>query len=352
MARGGDARTRVRRGAGVLALGAALVVGTSGCAWIARVSVSDTGAAADVVTPTSSLPSISADGRYVAFDSYAGTLAPTAEDGGVFVRDTRAGTTEPVSIRLDGSVDDFADAPSISGDGRLVAYVSDGDGIIAGGNDRFSQVYLRDRVTHVTSRVSTKPNGNQGTDDSGSPSISRNGRWVAFESDSGGFVTNDTNESTDVFVRDLQTGTNRRVTVDAAGNQIDDGGDSPSIDGDGGVVAFVTDEQLVAADTNVWDDVYVRNLTTNALTLVSGGLGGAAANNPEREPGDQCGRQARHVHLPGHEPRRRRGWQRGVGTSSSATSRPARPPGCRRTRPAARRTAWAATRRSAVTAAS
>jgi Tol biopolymer transport system component len=274
----------VRRGTRTAAIGTAAALTISGCAWISRASVSEQGDAADWRTPTSSRPAISDDGRYIAFDSSASNLTPNAEYGGVFVRDTRGGTTEVVSLRADGTVDDFADSPAISGDGRFVVYVSDSGGIVAGGNDNFSQVYVRDRLTRTTSRVSTKFNGNQGTDDSGDPSISRNGRWVAFESDSGGLVAADTNGSTDVFVRDLLTGTNRRITVDAIGGELEYGGASPTIDGDGDTVAFVTSEPLVAADTNVWDDVYVRNLTTNAITLVSGGLSGAAANAPSSAP--------------------------------------------------------------------
>jgi Tol biopolymer transport system component len=281
---GQDAWTRLRRGTGAVALGAAILLGTSGCAWISRASQSAAGDPADSRTPTASDPAISADGRYVAFDSFAGNLAPTAEYGGVFVRDTRANRTEAVSLRANGTVDDFADSPTISDDGRFVAYVSDGDGIVAGGTDRFSQVYVRDRFLATTTRVSTKPNGNQGTDDSDDPSISGNGRWIAFASDSGGLVRNDLNGSTDVFVRDQLTGVNQRISVDAAGGELELGGDSPSIDRDGDMVAFVTGEQLVAADTNVWDDVYVRNLTTSAITLVSGAPGGAAANSGSMQP--------------------------------------------------------------------
>jgi Tol biopolymer transport system component len=246
--------------------------------------VSATGDPADATTPTGTNPSISADGRFVAFDSGADNLVPAAEYGGVFVRDTRANTTEVVSLRLDGGVDDFADSPAISGNGRYVAYVSDGDDIVADGTDRWSQVFVRDRVLHTTTRVSTKLNGNQGTDDSASPSVSSDGRWIAFESDSGGLVANDTNEYTDVFVRDQLTGINRRISVVAAGDQLDGGGESPSINGTGDMVAFVTGEPLVAADDNFWDDVYVRNLTTNAISLVSGALGGTAANASSMDP--------------------------------------------------------------------
>jgi Tol biopolymer transport system component len=269
---------------GVVALGLAIVVGTSGCAWISRASQSTTGEPADGSTPGDAPPSITADGRYVAFDSWAGNLAPTAEYGGVFVRDTRGNTTDVVSLRQDGSVDDFASAPAISGDGRYVAYVSDGDGIVVGGTDRFTQVYVRDRLLATTTRVSTKPNGNQGTDDSGSPSISHDGRWIAFESDSGGLVRNDLNDTTDAFVRDQWTGTIKRVSVDAAGAELEYGGASPSIDGTGGTVAFVTGEPLLAADTNYWEDVYVRDLATNAITLVSGAPGGAAADGASSAP--------------------------------------------------------------------
>ena len=239
---------------------------------------------ADFRTPTSSAPSISADGRYLAFDSFASNLTPNAEDGGVFVRDTRAGTTEAVSIRADGTVDDFADSPAISGDGRYVAFVSDNNGLVAGGNGNFYQVFVRDRVARVTTRISSKINGNQGTDDSDAPSLSYDGRYVAFESDSPGLVTADTNESTDVFVRDRYLGSTRRVSVDAAGAQVENGGESPSIDGTGTVVAFTSSDELVPNDTNVWEDVYARNLATNTMQLVSRGSGGAPANGSSRSP--------------------------------------------------------------------
>ena len=108
---------------------------------------------------------------------------------------------------MNGTPDDAADTPAISGDGRYVAFVTDSTGLVAGGNSNYYQVYVRDRTTGATVRASTKPNGTQGTDDSGHPSLSSDGRYLAFESDSPGLVAGDTNEWTDVFVRDRVAGT-------------------------------------------------------------------------------------------------------------------------------------------------
>ncbi len=256
----------------------------SGCAWISRASVSSTGEPGDYPAPAISPPAISADGRYIAFDTFAGNLVPGAADGGVFVRDTRARTISAASVRADGTVDDFADTPAISGDGRYVAFVSDDKDIVPGGNDKFYQVFLRDRTTGVTSRVSSKANGNQGSDDSDAPSLSYDGRYVAFESDSPGLVPGDTNQWTDVFVRDRVTNTMRRVSLTSTGAEADSGGESPSISGNGNVVAFSSDDALVASDTNTVTDIYVRNIAANTTTLVSVATSGARSNGASASP--------------------------------------------------------------------
>ncbi len=268
----------------VVILAGALAIGLSGCAWISRASVSDSGEPAEFSTPSFSPPAISGDGRYIAFDTWAGNLVSSAEDGGVLVRDTRGGTTTAVSVRVDGTVDDFADTPAISGDGRYVAFVSDDKDLVPGGNGNFYQVFLRDRVTGVTSRISTKINGNQGTDDSGSPSLSNDGRYIAFESDSPGFVVGDKNDWTDVFVRDRVTNTTQRVSLTSTGAEADTGGEDPSISGTGAVVAFTSGEALVPSDTNDLDDIYVRNVATNTTKLVSVATNGTQTNGASRSP--------------------------------------------------------------------
>lgn len=279
----GAALTTVALAAGLVVVPAGTASALTGPAGIIRVSVSTAGTPADVDTPGLTRPSVSSDGRYIAFDSSA-NLATNAEDGGVFVRDTSAGTTASASLRLDGMSDDQSDTPAISGDGRYVAFVSDSTGLVAGGNGNFSQVFLRDRATATTTRVSSKPNGNQASDESGHPSLSNDGRFIAFESDSPGLVTGDANEWTDVFVRDRVANTTKRVSLTSTGAEAELGGDSPSISADGRFVAFVSGEPLVPQDTDVFPDIYVRDQVLSTTTRVSVKTGGAAPNNESGSP--------------------------------------------------------------------
>jgi Tol biopolymer transport system component len=259
------------------AAAAGLVLALAGFGPVSRVSVSNGGEPADVETPTISPVSLSTNGRHVAFDSLAENLVAGA-DGGVFVRDTMGSTTTAVSVRANGTIDDFADTPAVSGDGRFVAFVSDDAGLVPGGNDNFFQVFLRDLTAGVTTRISSKANGNQGTGDSGHPSLSGNGRYVAFESDSPGLVPGDTNDTTDAFVRDRTAGTTQRVSVTSTGAQADLGGEAPSISADGRYVAFASAEPLVPADTDALFDAYVRDRVANTTTLASVRAAGGTPN--------------------------------------------------------------------------
>jgi Tol biopolymer transport system component len=283
------ARVGVGSWAGALVAAVLVTAGSSpagaltGPAGISRVSVSTAGVPGDSLSPTLTPPAISADGRYIAFDSFADFM-PSAPDGAVYVRDTKAGSTTVASVKMNGTTDDAADTPALSGDGRYVAFVTDSTGLVAGGNSNFYQVYVRDRTTGATVRASTKPNGVQGTDDSGHPSLSSDGRYLAFESDSPGLVAGDTNEWTDVFLRDRVAGTLKRVDLTNAGAEADIGGDSPTISGDGRYVAFASYEPMTADDGNAVEDVFVRDTVANTTTLVSKPAGGGSSNSNSTSP--------------------------------------------------------------------
>jgi Tol biopolymer transport system component len=234
----------------------ALDVGTGA---IERVSVSSDGTALDGVAEMSDL---SADGRFVTFVSDAGDLVAEDTNGidDVFVRDRSEGTTTRVSASSAGvQATGYSGAPSMSGDGRYVAFFSLATDLVAhDDNDRFD-VFLHDREDGETSLVSVGAAGEQADGNSGSPSVSGDGRYVAYVSDATNLVPGDGSGAGDVIVRELDGGRQRRASVASDGREGDGPSMSPSISRDGAVVAFVSSAtNLVTEDDNEADDVFVR----------------------------------------------------------------------------------------------
>ena len=153
----------------------------------------------------SSRPSISADGRYVAFESRASNLVAndTNGDKDIFVHDRKTKKTKRVSLRSSGAeaVGGNSSDPSISADGRYVAFESDASNLVANDTNGEEDVFVHDRKTKKTRRVSKHSNGTQATGASNRPSISANGRFIAFQSNASDLVANDTNGDADVFRR-------------------------------------------------------------------------------------------------------------------------------------------------------
>jgi Tol biopolymer transport system component len=211
-------------------------------------------------------PSISADGRYVAFNSLASNLVPGDTNGApdVFVHDRATGKTKRVSVGSAGAQgNDWSYAPSISGDGRYVAFDSSASNLVPGDTNGSDDVFVHDRLTGTTERVSVDSAGVEGHSYSDSPSISADGRYVAFNSDAITLVLGDTNGVLDVFVHDRVTGATERVSVDSAGAQGNGGSYAPSISAHGRYVAFLsTASNLVSGDTNNNDDVFVHDRST------------------------------------------------------------------------------------------
>ena len=224
------------------------------------VSVSTAGVQSDLESAT---PVLSANGRFVAYSSFGDNLIPDDQNEGndIFVRDLQANTTERVS-EYTGHYEAEGDSqrPSISADGRYVAFDSDDWDLVWGDTNDSFDVFVNDRATTVTTRVSVDDSGTQSNADSFRPSISADGRYVAYYSESSNLVPGDGNGSTDVFVYDRRSGATKRVSVAAGGQEASGDSVRPAINGNGHLAAFDSDAtNLVPGDTNRFTDVFVRD---------------------------------------------------------------------------------------------
>jgi Tol biopolymer transport system component len=250
-----------------------------------RLSVSSTGAQAN---GDSFAPAISADGRYVAFASAASNLVDgdTNDANDVFVRDRQSNTTTRISVGLGGAqANGGSDQPSLSGDGRLAAFTSAATNIVSGDVNNNRDAFVYDRQTGSAVNVSVGLNGAQADLDSFTPQLSANGRFVAFTSFADNLVDLDLNEGSDVFVRDLQASTTTRVSEFTG--HYEGEGDSlrPSISADGRYVAFDSDDwNLVWGDTNDVFDVFVNDRETTVTTRVSVDDAGTQAEGASVRP--------------------------------------------------------------------
>jgi Tol biopolymer transport system component len=239
-----------------------------------RVSVGADGAEGN---DDSRQPAISADGRYVAFSSAASNLVP--DDGNdavdVFLHDRRSGETRRVSVASDGAEGNSGSyAPAVSADGRFVVFHSAARNLVQHARKRSASpswdVYVHDTSTGETTQVSVASDGSPGNDDSEEPTISADGRYVAFSSAASNLVPDDGNDAVDVFLHDRRSGETRRVSVASDGAEGDAGSEHAAISADGRYVAFRSGaSNLVTNDTNGRDDVFVHDHRSGETVLVS-----------------------------------------------------------------------------------
>ncbi len=229
-------------------------------------------------------PAISADGRFVAFGSDASNLVSgdTNGSGDVFVRDCLLGTTERVSIGRDGEQGNQQSVPflAVSDDGRYIAFLSEASNLVDGDTNGTMDVFVRDRVAGTTERVDVSSSQQQANGQLfGYVSISGDGRYVAFDSGASNLAPGDTNDQFDIFVRDLVAGTTERVSVSSDGAQGDMRSDNPSISDDGRFVTFESQaSNLVAGDTNHVQDVFLRDRQLGTTQRISVAPDGTQAN--------------------------------------------------------------------------
>ncbi len=261
-----------------------------------RINVAPDGSQAN---GSSAVPSISADGRYVSFRSNATNLTAdvdTNHDFDIFVRDLKTNTTTKVSVSSDGEGADLGSLKQwISGNGRFVVFQSAATNLVPGDTNDKDDIFVRDLDNNTTERVSVSTDGVQGNNGSWHPTISADGRYAAFWSGASTLVEGDTNFIEDVFVHDRETHETTRVSVATDGTQGKKESARPSISADGRYVSFESWAVFTPNDDNNVDDVYVHDRLTHTTTLASvtldgtsgtgtgGRLGGGINTNGSRE---------------------------------------------------------------------
>ncbi len=222
-----------------------------------------TGTSVAIGGPLAFTPAMSPDGRFTIFSKYSSTEGIVH----IFVFDAQTGAMERVSVDSDGNLANNVSgngfggsSPGISADGRFVAFDSFASNLVPGDTNSRSDVFVRDRQAGTTERVSVSSAGDQGDGDSGGPvSLSADGRFVVFGSGAGNLVADDTNRRADIFVHDRSTGMTTRASLGPGGVEGDSNSSGAAISLDGHVVVFGSAAtNLVANDRNSSPDVFVR----------------------------------------------------------------------------------------------
>ena len=188
-------------------------------------------------------PFISTDGRYIAFESHASNIVPS--DGNdlvdVFVHDQKTGKTLRVSVSSNKTEGNgHSVAPFTSGDGRFVVYQSYADNLIEKDTNGHPDIFLYDVKTGTTTRLNLAPEASEANSESYFPSVSYDGRLVAYYSVAWNLVENDTNTKSDIFIHNRTNGETERVSRAYDGSQANGGSYSPIISGNGRFVTFVS----------------------------------------------------------------------------------------------------------------
>lgn len=204
-------------------------------------------------------PTLSDDGRHVAFYSYANNLVPgdTNEHEDIFVKDRQTGGIVMASVASDGTIgngDSYK--PVMSANGKFVVFRSQASNLVPGDTNRRWDIFVRDLTLNQTTRVSVSSSGGEANNNSLEAGISKDGRYVVFRSNASNLVAGDTNKRGDIFVHDRSSGRTERVSVPASG-EADGHSFNPMISGDGAWIVFESvATNLVAGDTNKARDIF------------------------------------------------------------------------------------------------
>jgi VCBS repeat-containing protein len=231
----------------------------------------------------------SPDGTKVAFASYASTLlAPGTDTNGawdLFLKDLSTGAISRISTDSSGAQTNNTGAlnsyvPVFSSDGTKVAFMSTAINLVSGDNNGVGDIFVKTLSSGAITRVSTNSSGAEANGGSSMvTAFSPDGTKIAFVSTANNLVTGDDNNVADIFIKNLSTGAITRVSTDSSGAQVNGASEAPVFSPDGTKIVFMSSaSNLVAGDTNNQTDIFVKDLNTGVVTKVSNDRGGEQGN--------------------------------------------------------------------------
>lgn len=239
-------------------------------------------------------PVISADGRFIVFQSNNPDLVENDTNGvdDIFLYDVQTKQVERISVGVGGEQANHASGlrypATISNDGRFVAFVSEADNLVPNDNNNLPDVFLYDRNLQETIRISTNKVNDQLGESNGAsthPSISANGQFVVFQSDANNLIQNDMNDAVDIFLYHVATEHIELVSVSWEGGLAAGSSGNPDISSNGRWIAFSSEaDNLVPYDTNNVTDVFIYDTDTGRTVRVSVNNEGQEGNHVSHSP--------------------------------------------------------------------
>ena len=225
---------------------------------------------------------LSSDGRYIIFHSEATNLVPNDTNNAwdIYFRDRQTGQFERISVTSTGQQANATSIfPDISGGGRFITFYSEATNLVPNDTNGVEDVFLHDRLTGITERISVTTNGVQSNGASIFPNISNDGRYIVYESDGNNLVPNDTNNATDIFLYDRLNQTTQRISLNSAEEQGNGNSSYAIIAANNRHVTYVSfASNMDPADPNTIGDIYVRDLVAGTTELISPGLNNQPSN--------------------------------------------------------------------------
>jgi hypothetical protein len=236
----------------------------------------------------SSFADLSSNGRYIVYHSEATNLVPNDANNAwdVFFYDHIAGAIEHISVSSAGAQANATSIfPDISGGGRFVVFYSQATNLVPNDTNGVDDIFLHDRLTDTTERISVSSSGLQSNGPSIFPDISADGRFIVYESDADNLVPNDTNNATDIFLNDRINQTTERISLNSNEQQINGNSSYAIIAADNRHVTYVSyASDADPDDPNTIGDIYVRDLTAGTTELITYGYNNQPANGESHYP--------------------------------------------------------------------